>query len=350
MFGTVVAFFTGPAEQYEEYAEAQRVPKPFKWDAIRWKRDLQRCASKSDMVQMLKFVADHNRSLVVHRRHSPGWDDALMTYSSRDILFKPGSRETFTKSHQLPRITFAKQTTGEAAQMLLQSRKRRVVALNFANGFTVGGGYVHGALAQEEDLCRQCPLLYPSLKNAERQRFYPFGPSAAIDQSTGQIVDRRKYVEVLFTPDVPIHRGSQATGYEMLGGSNFPKVSFVSAAAPNRKLQEPFFADAIKQTLTVAMLFPQQLVEDWSAKRGNWSEPLFDTIILGAWGCGAFHNPPATIASLFADVIEKVGTAYKRVHFAIPEMGDENYAVFLKVLRERFSHLVVVDGYDKVIQ
>ena len=46
-----------------------------------------------------------------------------------------------------------------------------------------------------------------------------------------------------------------------------------------------------------------------------------DSIVLGAFGCGAFHNPPKHIARLFHEVIdeEEFKDKYKLIAFAILE-------------------------------
>merc|ERR1719346_355651 len=58
-------------------------------------------------------------------------------------------------------------------------------------------------------------------------------------------------------------------------------------------------------------------------------DPRVDTIVLGAWGCGAFGNDPQIMASLFAQVLqeEPLRQLYREVHFAIPP-GNENAEVF----------------------
>ena len=58
-------------------------------------------------------------------------------------------------------IQVTNETTTAAAQRL-QEMCRRVVALNFANGLAPGGGFLDGASAQEETLCRMSAL-FPTL-------------------------------------------------------------------------------------------------------------------------------------------------------------------------------------------
>lgn len=61
--------------------------------------------------------------------------------------------------------------------------------------------------------------------------------------------------------------------------------------------------------------------------------PELDTLILGAWGCGAFGCNPQHVSDLFARAVvnEGLGNLYKEIHFAIP--ADANGTAF----RETFA-------------
>lgn len=54
-----------------------------------------------------------------------------------------------------------------------------------------------------------------------------------------------------------------------------------------------------------------------------------DTLILGAFGCGAFGQNPELVASIFKEKLEK--TFFKKIVFAIPDFGDGNLQVFKTV-------------------
>ena len=54
-------------------------------------------------------------------------------------------------------------------------------------------------------------------------------------------------------------------------------------------------------------------------------------LLLGAYGCGAFHNPPVSIAEIFNKLITIYGKYFKRIYFAIPD--HHNLTVFNKIIK-----------------
>ncbi len=93
------------------------------------------------------------------------------------------------------RVQVSNETTLQAGARLLP---RKVLALNFANGETAGGGFLHGARAQEECLCRSSAL-YLTLQgdpmyDAHKKRLQPDSSDWAI-----------------LSPDVPVFRSDDGT-------------------------------------------------------------------------------------------------------------------------------------------
>lgn len=166
----------------------------------------------------------------------------------------------------------------------IQRKGYNPVILNFANRQTAGGGVLKGSRAQEETIFRRTNLyrsLYQFMPYAERYNVRKNWRQYPMDKNYGGI----------YTPYATVFRD---TDYSLL--SKPEKISFVSVAAMNR----PRLIDGeIAPELIEGTLNKMRTILRIGLYHGH------DSIILGAFGCGAFQNPPKHIALLFKQVINE---------------------------------------------
>jgi len=123
----------------------------------------------------------------------------------------------------------------------------------------------------------------------------------------------------VYAPDVLVFRGNESEGYPFL--STPEKMSFVAVAAYKHPTVEedsngrPFFPPKIR-SLTKRKI---RAMFSIARKHGH------DALILSAWGCGAYGNPPQAIAALFRGMIlkEGLGEGFKYIYFAILSDGND---------------------------
>lgn len=60
-----------------------------------------------------------------------------------------------------------------------------------------------------------------------------------------------------------------------------------------------------------------------------------DTVVLGAFGCGAFGNPPRIVSRAAKETVEEYRYAFKVIEFAVycTPRDEENYKVFEQTMR-----------------
>lgn len=184
-----------------------------------------------------------------------------------------------------------------------------VTVLNFASANSVGGGFLAGASAQEEDLCR-CSALYRCLERADG--YYLANRACGSPLYTDHAI---------WSPDVPFCRG------EDHGWLPQPFLaSVVTSPAPNTKhaTEESdsipaTFRRRARQVLAIAAAAPPT------------------SLVLGAWGCGAFGGDAKVVAAAFREALDDgYLRAFARIVFAVMvrrRPDGENLAVF----REAFA-------------
>src|SRR5215475_7102950 len=188
-------------------------------------------------------------------------------------------------------IVVENETTLAAARRLAVNH--RTIALNFASARNPGGGFLSGSEAQEESLARSSSL-YACL---DGRSMYPFHRRHGDTLYTDYVI---------YSPSVVVFRNDDGKLLE----TPFT-CSFLTAPAPN--------AGAVLQSN------PTRGDELRRALQGRINKVLavavaqgYDTIILGAWGCGVFKNDPRDVAAQFQVALTgDFAGVFRHVSFAV---------------------------------
>lgn len=217
------------------------------------------------------------------------------------------------------RVTVSGERTLQAAA---KYAGQRVTVLNFASATNPGGGVTRGSSAQEEALCR-CSTLYPCLLGDELWKDYY--------QMHRNRQDATYTDACIYTPDVRVIKTDTDTP-ERLSEEQMQTVSVITCAAPNLRERPD---NAMNPGAGRAVRLTRQQIYTLHTERARkilTVAALHDTdvLILGAFGCGAFRNPPEIVAAAFRDVLPDFAHAFRTVEFAVycTPRDDTNYRVF----------------------
>ena len=187
-----------------------------------------------------------------------------------------------------------------------------VAVLNFANPFEPGGGVRRGASAQEECLCR-CSNLFNCISQPRIIEGYYNYHNA----------DKHNYLfsdKIVYSPGIVVFKDDST--YEILHDPFF--VDVVTCAAPYNVYGHD--NELLKETYT------KRLTNIFEVSAEN----DVDVLVLGAFGCGVFHNPPELMAETFRALIkEKYSRFFKKICFPLKRNGvSRNFEVFSQILTE----------------
>ena len=193
------------------------------------------------------------------------------------------------KENRSPKITLTQESTMEAAQRLAS---QGACILNFASGTNPGGGFINGAVAQEECLARSSNL-YASL--IEHPEFYK--------ENKNRPGIYKNYA--IYSPDTMFIKNDKGDWLD-----EPYKVATVTSAAPNMNYIRQLTGQTLNPDVEEEFYDRINQVLNLMADMGH------RTIVLGAWGCGAFGNDPWLVSDFFLDLLE-ANPYFDEVVFAI---------------------------------
>ena len=216
----------------------------------------------------------------------------------------------------------------------------KVCVHNFASFTNPGGGVVNGSSAQEESLCR-VSTLYPLLSDKSMMSGFYWKHKDML--KTGE-VNATYNDDAIYTPGVVVFKDDNRM--QLLPKNQWMSLDVVTIAAPNLRSNpnnkwnpEPSKAVTVKPMELLA-LHRQRARRLFSIAKANNVEVL----ILGAFGCGAFRNPPEIVARAYKEILVEFEHDFKTVEFAVycskhdqaVNPSGNNYEVFKRVLKHCF--------------
>lgn len=168
----------------------------------------------------------------------------------------------------------------------------RVAMLDFADAKKPGGWVEEGAPTQEENMCR-CTNLYEALISPEAKPYFTVN---------NQFGDVTHFVEsytdsMLYVPNVAIFKDDSM--YERIP-TRF--VDVIVSPAPCGYTEDSFATMDYRIAGFLKAAYKQGATD----------------LVLGAWGCGAFGQPPEVTGEAFASALKDY-RIFKSVTFAIRE-------------------------------
>lgn len=195
---------------------------------------------------------------------------------------------------------------GEVTLDLSRRYGQVFAALNMANAYVPGGGYIEGASAQEENIYRRSDCHF-HIRNddydRETDRYRP--------HMTDLISGRRGRV-YLDTANSPVCiRGQEepdqpSLGYRWLEEDEVFSFYELRSAAQDLRHGDPFDPDLARRQI--------------AAQLDTLIEASVRHAVLGAFGCGAFRNPADEVAAVYRQEIDKRRDSFSVLAFAIRHM------------------------------
>jgi len=280
-----------PLHSHGSPAPWRNVQEPHvNWDSFDFKRRLEEAQTMNDKTLFHTVLAEIVRS---NFALLSTWRRTLQVPKTDLVLFKEATNVLTAESHQRenrPSILYSvKPLCATMYEAACKWKGSIVCAIVSSNGLEAGGNYTDGYEGEEEDICRRCSNLYPSLKQAERDKYYPYGPESFSSETN------RHFADVLYTPGVQIVRGTQIDGYPVMPQENRAEACLISAVDPGPRqvedMKDESWSTQVREAAKAILVAPLL------------KKPETSILVIGNWGAKLPEFSLEDRLELFADLL-----------------------------------------------
>ena len=293
----------GCIEHFPDFEAALKALEEYKSKKVYFRKLNQKVAHETMEITEQKFyIKDEQRINLIGEEF-----DKVVTILPEDVE-RLSKELTIPSESNFPEIDVLAEDSFAAAQKF-----ENCLVMNFASATSPGGGFLSGANAQEEALCRESTL-YKSLSSDEADTMYAYN---------NRHRNPCKYNAMILSPNVCVFRNIK----DELIDKPF-QVSVITIPALNknggaRNIPQKVIDEVMKNRL-----------ENMLVTAAHFG---YKNLVLGAWGCGAFGHNPQVVAKYFYEVLieKKFASLFKKIIFAILDRDEKkNFKAFKEVFHE----------------
>ncbi|WP_040717526.1 TIGR02452 family protein [Paenibacillus daejeonensis] len=204
----------------------------------------------------------------------------------------------------LPKPTVANEPTVKAILDFDRAGLTDIGVLNFASARNPGGGFLNGAMAQEESLAASSGLYGTQLRH---ERYYTANRECASMMYTDHAI---------YSPEVPFYRNARFELLKQPVTASVLTLPAVNYGQVLKKGEDPRKANAVMRE---RMRLSLAIFAECGARQ----------LILGAYGCGVFGNDPVQIAKWWRELLvdEGYGRLFVRIHHAVLDSSRDDRCI-----------------------
>ena len=200
-------------------------------------------------------------------------------------------------------------------------KDEKVCVLNFASARHAGGGVLTGANM------RFPSRLYFAI--SEKNTVKNFHQKHDFMVRNGQM-DLTYNDDCIFSPEIVVFKSDEGA-YKYLPEDKQYKVDVITCAAPNLNRLHTGITESKLREIHESRA--RRILD--VAKSENE-----EVLVLGAFGCGAFRNPPEIVADVWAKVLQDYLYDFKTIEFAVmsnPSKPSDNFIAFQRTFKKYFK-------------